>query len=40
MICGGVGGSGGNCGLWFVGLWVAVVVDVTDNGVDLLFVHK
>ena len=33
-------GGGGSCGLWFVGVWVAVVVDVTGSGVGLLFVHK
>ena len=33
-------GGGGGYGLWFVGVWVAVVVDVTGSGVGLLFVHK
>ena len=45
MVCGlilacGHGSGGGNCGLWFAGVWVVVVVDVTGGGADFLFVHK
>ena len=37
---GGGGGGGGNCGSWFAGVWVAMVVDVIGRDVDFLFVHK